>query len=220
VRPGPGATLGAAGCIALALAAAATADTPNVKLTPAGNAAAQAAVLQRSDLGSGSGWTGSPKQPNLSASFPCASYQPRQSDLVVVGAAETTWTNPPLTLDSEAQVMQTPAMVGLDWKRTVVAAPVFACVRSSLVKQVASIGKLVSFSIVPFPKVAPYERVFRGKVIATSGGTSVPIMVDLVLVGRGRTEIALTSIAPFASVKSMSAAEVRLARLLVGRIRA
>jgi hypothetical protein len=48
----------------------------------------------------------------------------------------------------------------------------------------------------------------------------VRLLVDLALVGRGRIEVMLTTTAPYAARGPVKAAEVRLARILVGRIRA
>lgn len=55
--------------------------------------------------------------------------------------------------------------------------------------------------------------------VKTSTAT-IPVMVDVVLVGRGRTEITLATTAPLVAQSVVSAAELRLARLLASRIRA
>jgi hypothetical protein len=44
------------------------------------------------------------------------------------------------------------------------------------------------------------------------------MLLDLVLVGRDRTEITLTTVAPYAARAPIKAAEERLARLVVSRI--
>ncbi|MFL5900569.1 MAG: hypothetical protein ACJ75S_05165, partial [Solirubrobacterales bacterium] len=72
---------------ALVLAGAAVADKEQIHLTAAGQQAARAAVMQRSDLGGASGWTGGSKKPDLSGGTGCANFQPKQSDLVLIGAA-------------------------------------------------------------------------------------------------------------------------------------
>ena len=90
----------AAGSAALALVGVAGADQYQVRLTAAGNAAARAAVVARSDLGSSAAWTGVSKKPDLSSSPTCAGFDPKESDLVIVGAAETDWKHPGLEFDS------------------------------------------------------------------------------------------------------------------------
>ena len=45
------------------------------------------------------------------------------------------------------------------------------------------------------------------------------MLVDLLLVGRGRTEVTLTTVAPYDARAPIKSAEERLARLLVSRIR-
>jgi hypothetical protein len=46
------------------------------------------------------------------------------------------------------------------------------------------------------------------------------VLVDLVLVGRSRTELTLMIAAPVGAGASIAAADVRLARALVARVRA
>jgi hypothetical protein len=202
----------------LALTAAAVADRETVHYTAAGQAAARAAVLRRADLGSAAGWSGGAKKPTISSTLPCR-YQPKQSDLVLIGAAETTWQNMPVFLDSASQVLKTPAMVRLDWQRTVVAPQMLPCLRRSLAKQFGGSAQLVSFARVRFPAIAPYFRKFRALIDEGSATTKVRVLADVVLVGRGRTEITLTTVAPYSSNRVVSAAELRLAKLLLARVR-
>ena len=105
--------LAAALGMCLAWAGTAAADKEKVRLTTAGQAAARAIVLRRTDLGAASGWSGGAKKPDLSQSMDCATYEPKQSDLVLVGAAQSVWKHTGLELESEAQVLQTPGMVRL-----------------------------------------------------------------------------------------------------------
>jgi hypothetical protein len=73
-----------------------------------------------------------------------------------------------------------------------------------------------------FPRVATYTNAVRILLdVQTSASTTpVKVFVDLVLVGRSRTEITLTTTAPLLASTTVRAAEVRLARLLAGRVRA
>jgi hypothetical protein len=212
------AVLVAAIAAALLLAGAAVADKEQIHLTAAGQAAARAAVMQRADLGGASGWTGGPKKPDLSAGTGCANFKPRQSDLVLVGAAETVFKHPGVEFDSEAQVLQTPAMVRLDWQRTVLAPQVMPCLRSNLQKQLTAAEQLVSVRRISFPAVSAYTRAYRTTVDVESASGTTRIFVDLVVIGRRSTEITLMTTAPMVAAGAVRAAELRLAHILVARV--
>ena len=210
------AAFAAAAVAALALAGAALADQWQIHRTAAGNAAAKRAVVVRADLGTASGWKGGFKTPDLSSTPPCGTFHPKQSDLVVIGAAASVWQHQGLELDSQADVLQTPAMVRTDWKRSVVDPRATACLRVSLAKELGTGAKLVSFGTLAFPKVAAFARLFRG-VVSVSG---TKISVDVLALGKGRTEMELTTVAPLAADAVVRIAERRLAEKLVARARA
>lgn len=214
------ALLSAAAILALAFASAAAADKEKIHLTAAGQATARAAVLERADLGAATGWSGGAEKPDLSSTTPCTSFQPKQSDLVLIGAAKTVWKHAGLELVSEAQVLETPKMVKLDWQRTVLAPQVLPCLRSGLAKGLGASARLVSLRRIQFPKLATYTRRYRALVDVKTASAPVRVMVDIVLVGSGNTEITLSATAPFVGHQSVGSAEVRLARLLVSRMRA
>lgn len=202
------------------LGATALADKEQIHLTAAGQAAARAVVVQRADLGTAAAWAGGVKKPDLSSSSNCPTYKPKQSDLVVIGAAETDWSASGIDIDTQSDVLKTPTMVALDWQRNVTAPQVVPCVRAELAKEVQPGQRLVSFASLGFPKVTKYARAWRAVIDVKNGSTSVPVMIDIVLIGRGQTEITLRTTAPEAAAGSVVPAEVRLAELLVGRIRA
>ena len=52
--------------------------------------------------------------------------------------------------------------------------------------------------------------------VKSASGT-VRVFVDLVLIGRGSTELTLTTTAPMVAEPAVRAAELRLARILVAR---
>jgi hypothetical protein len=197
----------------LAFAGVAAADTQPVNLTAAGQAAARAAVITRSDFGGVPGWTGGAKTPSVSSSLSCRSYNPKQSDLVLIGDARTVWKNTGIELDSEAHVLKTSGMVQLDWQRSVLSPEVMPCLRSSLAKALSPSEKLLSISQVDFPAIAPYARKYR----VILDVNNVRAIVDLVLVGSGQTEITLTTTAPLSTDAVVSTAEIRLATVLLGR---
>lgn len=201
---------------ALTFAGAALADTWQIHRTAAGNAAARAAVVTRADLGAAAGWTGGTSKPDLSSTPPCGSFHPKQSDLVVIGAAAATWHHQGLQLDSQANVLQTAAMVRNDWRRTVTDPRVTPCLRSSLLKSLGSGAKLVHFGVIAFPHVTSLTRCYRA-VVSANGAK---VLVDIIAVGKGRTEIELEMVAPLAADSVIRAAEHRMATKLAARAKA
>jgi len=207
--------LAATAGIALVAAGAVLADNPNkVKIarTAAGNAQARGEVLRRSDLGKG--WFGGFTKPDLVGLQGC-SYRPKQSDLVVIGAAETAWDKPTTyEFDSEAEVLKTAAMVGRDWRRSVIAPQVLPCLRKVFKKAVEPGGKVVSVRRVTFPPVASLTRAFRFVAKFAEGRFES----DFVAMASGRNELALTLVSSGGKVTWLRAQELRLARLLAHRM--
>jgi hypothetical protein len=203
--------------VSLVLAGAAGAVDGRIQLSASGQSAARAAVIKRADLGAAGGWVGGVTQPDLSQTLKCPSYRPKQSDLIVIGAAASTWKNSGLQLYSVAQVLRTPEMVRLDWQRTVLDPRVLPCVRGALAKEFGTAAQLVSFRRIVFPRIADSTRAYRAVADAKTSAGSVRIMYDIVLVASGRTEITLTAAAPMSTAESIAAAEVRLARVLAAR---
>ncbi len=204
---------------ALALAASALADKPTIKYTAEGQAAARATVLRRSDLGSG-GWQGGSLKPDLSSDLPCPNFNPKQSDLVVLGAAHTMWSHDVTTVDSVSEVLQSPHMVELDWQRSVLSPQLLPCLRTAVAQQVGSGVHFVSLQKLSFPQVATHTAAYRAVMDVPASGSTVRVFFDLVVFGRGRTEVTLAMIAPYANAKSVMQTEIRYARLLASRIRA
>jgi hypothetical protein len=197
----------------LVLATAAQANV--IRLNAADQKAARAVVLKISDVGSG--FTGGVKKPDLSSDTGCKSYNPKTSDLVTTGAAETSWKQGIglVAFDSQAEILKTAAMVHTDWARSNQPA-VLTCLREQFKKQFGSQATLVSAAKVAVPQLATYTAEYR-VVIDYQG---LRIFVDVLLVGRGRTEITLTSSGLWSSHASVRATDLRLARLMVRRITA
>jgi hypothetical protein len=209
-----------AGATVLVVVAGATAADPGkqkIELNAADQAAARAVVLRRSDLGAG--WTGGRVKPDLTSQVSCASYHPKVSDLVVTGAAESQFRGTGLVLANEVEIFRTAAMVDRDWRRSIVPAAV-PCLRRTLTKGLGTQAKVLSFGRIPFPKVGTHSAAFRGIVVVSALGQTVRVLLDIVLVGRGRTEISLDATAPASGARVVSAAERRLARKLAARARA
>jgi hypothetical protein len=205
--------------VALVAAGVALAGDPSketIARTAAGNAQAKAEVVRKADVGSG--WKGGFRKPDLS-SLPCTTYHPKQSDLVLIGAAESRFSRPALEVDSEAQVLRAAAMVRRDWQRTILAPQVMPCLRQGFTKALGAHAKLVSFRQVAFPHIASLTRAFRLVAnVATQFGP-VPLEIDFVAMGSGRNELTLTLSGPTVARSTLHATEVRLARLLAGRAR-
>jgi hypothetical protein len=204
---------------ALMAAGAVLAGNPSkekIVRTAAGNARARAEVLRHSDLGKG--WSGGFRKPDLNSTLPC-SYHPKQSDLVVIGAAETRWARVPFEVGSEAQVLRTAAMVRRDWRRTVLAPQVLPCLRQSFKKSLGTSAKLVSFGRVAFRRLATYTNAFRLVANVNTPSGPVPVEVDVVVMGTGPNELTLTVSGLAAARASLRATEVRLARVLARRAR-
>ncbi len=157
--------------VSLVLAGTAAAADGRIQLSASGQAAARAAVIKRADLGAAGGWVGGMTKPDLSQTLECPSYRPKQSDLIVVGAAGSTWKNSGFGFHSVAQVLRTAEMVRLDWQRTVLDPRMLPCVRSALAKEFGTAAPLVSFRRIAFPQIADSARAYRAVVDAkTSSG--------------------------------------------------
>lgn len=210
-----GVVLAAVVAAALVVAGAVLAADPGkekIARTAAGNAQARSEVLRRTDLGKG--WTGGFKKPTIPSTEPC-SYRPKQSDLVLVGAAETTWSRPlAREAESQAQVVRTPAMVRRDWRRTVTAPQVLPCLRQGFKKSLGPQVRAVSVRRVAFPRVATFTRAFRLRATVESEAGAVPIELDVVALGAGRSEITLTLSAIGSGRGALRADALRLARVL------
>ncbi len=209
----------AAGVLLLALVfvAAAQADRIHIHLTSAGKAAAKKAVLARPDLDAN--WKGGPKKPDLSNQLGCKSYDPKQSDLIVIGAARSEWNDALVGayVESDVQLLKTPHMVQLDWQRTVVSPKVMPCLRASLAKSAGKTGKLVSLKKMKFPHVAHFTNELRAVLDARSGSHTIRIVVDVIVFGRGHTEQTLTVSAPTITGGPSRSFEVKLAHKLANR---
>jgi hypothetical protein len=210
--------------VALATAAAASAVDPGrekIRFNAADQAAARAAVIRRTDLRPRGGWKGGAVRPDLSPSPTCPNYHPKLSEFVLTGAAGTDWRRLGLEFHSEANVFQTAQMVRREWQLQVQAPAAVPCLRSVFARTLAAAGaRLVSFERIPFPRIAPYAAAFRAVVDDKSQGQAARMMFETILVGRGRTEIVLTTSGPYGARTTISEEGLRLARILVGRIRA
>jgi len=210
----------ASAMVALTIAAAVSAGGgEQIRFNAADQAAARAVVIRRADLGS-SGWQGGRVKPDLSGGPTCPNYHPKVSDLVITGAAKADFRRSGFEFASQVQVLKTRRMVALDWRRSVLAPGVVSCLRRTLANGLGSTAKVISFAKLPFPHLSTYSALFRGVISVQAQGQTVRVLTDIVLVGRSRTEINLTNAGPAAAKSGISAAERRLARALLARVRA
>jgi hypothetical protein len=200
---------------ALLIAATAAADTYSFRLTASDQAAARAVVVRRADLGTGAPWKGGLVKPDRSA-LQCANYNPKHGDLVVTGIAQAHWTASGIQIDSSAAIFQTDDMVRVDWQRSD-SSGLLPCLRTKLEHSLGATGRLVSLRRIPFPSVSTLTDAFRAVVDVTASGRTVRVLIDTVFVARNRAEIQLSTVAPYALVAQVQAAEARLAVLMAGR---
>jgi len=209
----------ASAMVALTIAAAVSAGGgEQIRFNAADQAAARAVVIRRADLGS-SGWQGGRVKPDLSGGPTCPNYHPKVSDLVITGAVKADFRRSGFEFASQVQVLKTRRMVALDWRRSVLAPGVVSCLRRTLANGLGSTAKVISFAKLPFPHLSTYSALFRGVISVQAQGQTVRVLTDIVLVGRSRTEINLTIAGPAAAKSGISAAERRLARALLARVR-
>ena len=199
--------------VALLSVQVALAESPVVRFNAADQTAAKAVVLKAADLGPG--WKGGLKKPDMKDDTVCPGYNPKQSDLVVTGAAESEFTAPGIMVSSLVHVMQTPRMLQVDWQRNVADPRVVGCF-----KKVLPADEVVSVKRMPFAKLTPFATRFRLLLDYKGADGTTRVLMDMVAVGRGRTEMMLIVALPYSQRAGIDAAEVRLARIMLGRARA
>lgn len=186
-----------------------------IKFNAADQAAAKALTLKATDIGAG--WKGGATKPDLNPDNPCVM---KRSDLLLTGAARSTFKAQGATITSESNLLQSPAMVAADWQRTIGSAKFMACTRGVYMKSDEANVKIVSFTKLPFPKLTRYAARYRLLADYAASGKSVRVLVDMVFLGQGRSEISLLLSTPYADRAAADAAERRLAQILVSRLRA
>ena len=188
-----------------------------IKLTAAGQAAAKAVLMTTADLGTGSGWTGGATKPDLANSSPCPTFQPKQSDLVLVGAAEVRYKHRGLQFDNQVEVLKTARMARLDWQRSVHSRGFLPCLRAAFVSNPAAGSKLVSVKRLALPPIARYTIGYRIRIDA--GKPTAHVFIDMLFFGKGRTEVSLVTTSLTSAATPVRKAELMLARMLARRIR-
>ena len=107
-------------------------------------------------------------------------------------------------------------MLRVDWQRSDTAS-LLPCLRATAAHSFGRSGRLVSVQRMAFPSVSTFTDAIRILVDVTASGKTVRVMIDTIMIGRGRAEIALTTVAPYGAQAPVEAAENRLAVLLAER---
>jgi hypothetical protein len=181
------------GVATLVAATAATAadGEPKRAITQADEAAARSVVLRRADLGAG--FVARPAGPDdLPPGVRCGALD--ESDLTIGGDA-----NSPdfrldepgvlLTVGSSVQVYKTVADASASWARG--QRPAATTCLADIVRASGGTGQrvtVVSARRIAFPKLSPKTTAFRIVANVRSGGASVKVYFDAVLLQQGRTQ--------------------------------
>jgi hypothetical protein len=180
---------------ALAVATSAAAENYQFKIVAKDAATATHVVLQRSDLGGLTGWTGGKVAPDRTPETEkdrCNGYLPKQSDLVVTGDAATTFRLAgAAVIHTEVSLLQTPAMVATDWQRTVAHPGFLGCLRQSAQRELGKSDHVISVTKLPYSKWGTKSAAFRVLFNTTTNGKTLRVALDEVAFYRGRTEVAV-----------------------------
>jgi hypothetical protein len=180
---------------ALALAASAAAENYQYKLVAKDVTTASHVVLQRTDLGGLSGWTGGKVAPDRTPETEkdrCNGYLPKQSDLVVTGDAATTFKlSGAAVIHTEVNILKTPAMVVTDWQRTVGHAGFLTCLRQSAQRELGKTEHVISVTKLPYSTWGTKSAAYRVLFNTTANGKTLRVALDEVAFYRGRTEVAV-----------------------------
>jgi hypothetical protein len=187
-----------AGAALSASAALAEPTDPQKRFTPADQKLARGIVVTQADL-PGTGWKGSRSPSSSDPSLSCAGFEPDLSDLVETGRAEGLDLERAdgLYVTSTTGIFMTPAMAKAAFTR--VAGPGLAgCLRSifteSLGSQPGLEVKQVTRRPSPVPRVTPLTRGYRLEVMIAAAGQTVKSVLDVVLLGRDRANVALLAV--------------------------
>jgi hypothetical protein len=202
------------GLVSTSTALAAIVDAPTVRITPADQAKARAALLRRADLGAG--WLGGAIKTSQLSPPNCPGFDPKESDLVVTGHADARYTyrQGGLELDQDVQVMKDASAVLKDFARSV--SPKLAkCLTYQLGKLKNVLG--VRVQRLPFPPTGAVSAVYRAVIDLQTPKGRGTLLSDYVFFGQGRTEYEFTVIAPLGDRDLLTQFELVLAQRLLRR---
>jgi hypothetical protein len=209
---------------ALVLAPGAAAENYQYKIVPKDKAAAAAAVLKRGDLNGLPGWTGGAVPPDRTAETNadrCNGYLPKQSDLVVTGDAETKYSLQGTTIDTQIQLLRTPAMVATDWHRSIEIPDYVSCAKEQFQKQLPKTERFVSLTRLPYSTFGTKSVAFRTLFDVLAGGRKIRVAVDFIGFYRGRTEVSviISGAAPTANdLMALKALDLKVADTVSAKV--
>jgi hypothetical protein len=198
----------------LAGSTAALADhlDPQKLIRVADQAKARAMLIRKSDLG-----PGAVAQPRSTPDTHLTCEGLDESDLTLTGEAESPmWTQGVGFVASVANVYATVSDANASWARGTRGAGT-RCLRAQLADEFATQGvALESLQKVPFPRVAERTVAYRVTLSGTVQGTTVRVVIDLVVLKHSRAQAALYFGSVFAP--PVKADEVALARVTARRM--
>ena len=179
------------GLVSTSTALAAIVDAPTVRITPADQAKARAALQRRTDFGAG--WVGGPIKTSQLSPPNCPGFDPKESDLVVTGHADARYRTTGIELDQDVQVMKDAAAVQTDFARSI--SPKLAkCLAYQLGKLKNVVG--VRVERLPFPPTGDVSAAYRAEIDLQTPKGRGTLLSDYVFFGKGRVENEFTVIAP------------------------
>lgn len=185
---------------------------PKKRIRAADQAKARAMLLRKSDLG-----PGVIAQPTNTPDTHLTCEALDESDLTVTGEAESpTWTQGAGFVVSAVNVYATVTDANASWTRGTRGAGT-RCLRDQLADEFATQGvALESLRKVAFPRVAERTVAYRVTLSGTVQGTTVRVVIDLVVLKHARAQAALYFGSAFAP--PAKADEVALARITARRM--
>ena len=200
------------GLVSTSTALAAIVDAPTVRITPADQAKARAALLRTTDFGAG--WGGGPIKTSQLSPPNCPGFDPKESDLVVTGHADARYTTAGIELDQDVQVMKDAAAVQTDFARSI--SPKLAkCLAYQLGKLKNVVG--VHVERLPFPPTGDVSAAYRAEIDLQTPKGRGTLLSDYVFFGQGRVEYEFTVIAPVGARDQLAQFEHELAQGLLRR---
>ena len=200
------------GLVSTSTALAAIVDAPTVRITPADQAKARAALLRTTDFGAG--WGGGPIKTSQLSPPNCPGFDPKESDLVVTGHADARYRTTGIELDQDVQVMKDAAAVQTDFARSI--SPKLAkCLAYQLGKLKNVVG--VHVERLPFPPTGDVSAAYRAEIDLQTPKGRGTLLSDYVFFGKGRVEYEFTVIAPVGARDQLAQFEHELAQGLLRR---
>ncbi len=209
---------------ALLFAGSAAADAPRYRPTAGGAIAAHASLLRLEDFGLG--WEGGETETQPLFGSACPGFNPKQSDLTVIGHRNAAFHNHQLGLDVEQdiQIMSSADEVATDFARTI-QPRLASCLEYELrhAKGEKSIDHVTVTSIA-FPGVGytgvvtkVRRALYRAEVVFRINGRKVDFVSDYVYLGVGSREFTVNVIVPAVDRGQLIPFETAVAELLVKR---